>query len=162
MAQLDLLGSGFSQKPLFYNVFERFFGNTCRNSVPSAPLPHITRRDPKIRRGNLRFPLFSQCFSTCAFAEDWDPRSALGVPLGPIGFARERIFSEHTTFTTFLNGFWGTLAGGRPLPRGAFTTFCGVCLFLQGFLAFRQDAPRRFPLTRHLLGNACKSLACVM
>ena len=98
----------------------------------------------------------------CAFAEDWDPRGALGAPLGPIGFARERVFSKTFVFTTFWSGFWETVTGGRPLPREAFTTFCGFCLFLHGFLAFRQGAPRRCPLTRHLLGNACKSLAFVM
>ena len=98
---------------------------------------------------NVCLLLFSQCFSTCAFAEDWDPRSALGVPLGPMGFARERTFPETFVFTTFLNGFWETLAGGRPLPRGVFTTLCGLCLFLQGFrfkypLGVLEKA--RFPL----------------
>ena len=83
----------------FYNVVERSFGNTCRNSVPSAPLPHITRRYPEIRRGNLRFPLFPQCFSTCAFAEDWDrvvhsgPRSAPLDLLGS-GFSQKPLFLQ--------------------------------------------------------------------
>ena len=46
----------------------------------------------------------------CAFAEDWDPRSALGAPLGPIGFARERVFSETFVFTTFSNGSLETVS----------------------------------------------------
>ena len=67
-------------------------GKLFRKWFPSDPLPHITRRDPEIRKGNLRFPLFPQWFSMCAFAEDCDPRSALGAPLGPIGFDAELLF----------------------------------------------------------------------
>ena len=62
MAPLDLLRSWFSQKPLFLQRFERFLGDHVPDWVPSDPLPHITRRDPEIRRGNLRFPLFPKVF----------------------------------------------------------------------------------------------------
>ena len=72
------------------------------------------------------------------------------------GFARNACF--YNVFERFLGNHCRRPAASA---WGAWATYW-FCLVLQGFSAFRQGAPRRFPWARHLLGNACKPLAFVM
>ena len=57
----------------------------------------------------------------------------LGLPLGRIGFAGERVSSEMHEFPLFLNDFWETVAGYRPRPRGAPGQPVGFTGFYKGF-----------------------------
>ena len=56
---------------------------------------------------NLRFPLFSQGFSARAFAADSVPRSALGAPLGLLGFAVKRVLAKSIGFIKVFRSFLG-------------------------------------------------------
>ena len=63
--------------------------------------------------------MFSQGFSTCAFAKHWGPLGALGTPLGPIGFDADLFSPDLLVFPLLWEVFWLTMSGAGPLLRGA-------------------------------------------
>ena len=77
--------------------------------------------------------MFSQGFSTCAFAEDWGPRGAPGAPLGCVGFAGEQVLPDLLVFPLFLTVFWLTMSGAGPLLRGAPGQHTRMYCFYKGF-----------------------------
>ena len=135
MQTRDLIISATFRKEIsdFSPRFSRFLNDFQETISVIRPLSFPPSHHTAGPQGNPGFPLFFQGFPTCAFTEDWGPRSALGAPLGPIGFADDLVLAEMLCFPTFLNDFQVNMSADRPLPRGAPGQPIGFCWFYKGF-----------------------------